>query len=220
VSDERAAAAELAQLEALLAATPAPSGPPVAPKRFKEERTPERLAVSWRWFKKRMWFELAWVVFFDSLAAIVLLIIGVPPEPGGILVPVLVVAFVVAVTYNVLAGLVNRTRIVATRDRLRVKHGPLPWIGNVSVPREDIAQLFTFERVKQRLIGPALGSANATKPGRYRVVGRTYELHLQRPWGDPVKLAVKLRDSHEASYLESTFEGFFGIADRPLAQLD
>lgn len=44
--------------------------------------------------------------------------------------------------YVTLAGLVNTTRIRVTEGSLRVRHGPIPWLGNRTFQRDDVLQLF------------------------------------------------------------------------------
>lgn len=56
---------------------------------------------------------------------------------------------VIWMMYFGLAGLFNRTRITLSRDGILVRHGPLPWVGNVHLERADFKQFYVkthFER--------------------------------------------------------------------------
>ncbi len=47
------------------------------------------------------------------------------------------------IIYSLLAGYVNKTRIILDSNELKIKHGPIPWIGGSTLNRYDIVQLFT-----------------------------------------------------------------------------
>ena len=50
------------------------------------------------------------------------------------LLPIAHVAVGVGLTYYTLTRLMNRTRIEVSRDELTIRHGPLPWRGNMDAP--------------------------------------------------------------------------------------
>jgi hypothetical protein len=52
------------------------------------------------------------------------------------------VAVGVALTYSVIASLLNSTTVLVDGDRLSIRHGPVPWSGNRSLDIADIIQLY------------------------------------------------------------------------------
>jgi hypothetical protein len=49
--------------------------------------------------------------------------------------------------YCVLAYALNRTTIVADKTAIAVRHGPVPWPGNITVAVQDVAQIFVDEQI-------------------------------------------------------------------------
>jgi hypothetical protein len=82
-----------------------------------------------RWFHVKYVFLLAFCAGWFALLAIMTL----APRPS----PAVAIA---------LCGFVNRTRVAIERGVLTIRHGPLPWPGDRSVPIPSIAQLSTEER--------------------------------------------------------------------------
>lgn len=115
--------------------------------------------------------------------------------------PLLHVAAGVGLTYFTICGFVNSTRVMANYESLRVRHGPLPWFGNRDVPRLDIDQLFTKEKVVQGKNGPS----------------RSYELHARLRSGRDVKLVTGLSEAEQARFMEQELERFLGIRDEAVS---
>lgn len=102
------------------------------------------LHIKRRWFHPGLFFLLffciAWdgfLVFWYSMA-----LFGVG-ENGGIewvavLFPIGHIAVGVGLTYYVLAGFLNTTRVLIDHTSLIVRHGPIPWIRNRNLPRDQI----------------------------------------------------------------------------------
>ncbi len=57
--------------------------------------------------------------------------------------PICHVAVGVGLTYYVIAGFLNKTEILVTHDSVHVRHRPVPWWGNRSVPRHEIQEVET-----------------------------------------------------------------------------
>ncbi len=99
----------------------------------------------------RTWF--GWKVVAASVFAVVwngFLVVwyGHALRSGNLLVilfPILHVAVGVGLTYFVIAGWLNRTRITTDYGSVSVRHYPVPWIGNMTIEAFDLRQLYAKE---------------------------------------------------------------------------
>jgi hypothetical protein len=158
-----------------------------------------KLVISRRWFSSQLFFMaffcLAWdsfLVFWYAHAGRAGLI--------AILFPVAHVAVGVGLTYRTIAGFVNRTWIVADHGTLTIRHTPLPWLGNRTLPAEDIEQLVCKEVVTR-------GSDDSST---------TYTLAAVMKDGRQVDLLKGLPQADQALFLEQRLEDRLGIVDVPV----
>jgi hypothetical protein len=114
--------------------------------------------------------------------------------------PLLHVAVGVFLTYATLAGFVNRTTLRIERDHLTVRHGPLPWRGNLDVSTLSLSQLFCTEKISQGRNGTTVryGVEAMLKDGRH------------------LKVAPGLNVREQALFIEQAVEKHLGIQDRPV----
>jgi len=86
-----------------------------------------RLTRIWR--SPRVFFLLAFCLFWDSFLVLWYAIAFSAPHFSLLMVlfPLLHVVVGVVLTYSTLARLINRTVIEVDAERVRVRHGPLPW---------------------------------------------------------------------------------------------
>lgn len=106
----------------------------------------------------------------------------------------------VALIYATIAGYINKTLITVGSGRLKVEHGPLPWIGNKQLDAVAIKQLYCKERIHR--------GRNSTS--------YSYEVHAVTEAGVDEKVVSGLHNSEQALYLEQEIERFLGIKDRPV----
>lgn len=118
-----------------------------------------------------------------------------------LLFPIIHVTVGVCLTYSTLASFLNTTAIEVTFDRLTVRHGPLPWLGNLDLPTLEVAQLYCKQK---------------THRGK-NSVSYTYEVHAQLSSGDDKKLMSGLHDASQALYIEQEMERRMGIQNRRVA---
>jgi hypothetical protein len=180
----------------------APRTAPAWPAGFWVDERGDEVEIRWRWLKAKhvgmLFFCVAWdaFLFFWYSAAF-----------GGhgpwlmIVFPIAHVAVGVGLTYSTLAGFLNRTRVLAGRGVLRIRHGPLPWKGNRTLSSRDIDQLYCIEKVTR-------GDESTS----YR-----YTVRAQLKTGPEVDLISDLEESGQALFLEHELERFLDIADRPVA---
>lgn len=115
--------------------------------------------LEYRWFTPAafflVFFCIAWdgfLVFWYTMA------VGGGGKAGGfqwlaVLFPIAHVAVGVGLTYFTLCLFVNRSTVTVA-DTLRVRHGPLPWPGNVTLPAEAVTAVYCEEVVRTGKRGP------------------------------------------------------------------
>ncbi len=104
------------------------------------------------------------------------------------------------IVYYTVAGYINSTHIRADRDFLIIKHKPLPWFGNKSIPSRELDQLYSKKSV-------------------YRYRGEDHyscEIRAKMKTNQDIKLLSKLPDPHQALFIEQEIERFLNIEDRPV----
>lgn len=114
------------------------------PDRLMIEERMGTWTAQWRWFTWHyiplLFFCIAWdafLIFWYSMA------FGSDDTPWLMIVfPIGHVAVGVGLTYTLLTGFLNRTRVELARSALTVRHGPLPWYRNRTVPTGQIKQLY------------------------------------------------------------------------------
>lgn len=111
--------------------------------------------------------------------------------------PAAFVAVGVGMTYSVLCGLFNRTVVEVGNGVFSIRHGPLPWRGNRTIPAAELEQLYC------RRVAESRGSS-------------TYELHALTTDGKKLKLLSGLSKPEDAWYFEQQIERCLGLKDRPV----
>ncbi|MCK6447327.1 MAG: hypothetical protein L6Q99_13130 [Planctomycetes bacterium] len=155
-----------------------------------------------RWFSPVVWFLVFFVIAWDGFLVFWYSIALREEAPWIMAVfPIAHLAIGVGLTYFVVATFLNRTTVTATRDRLRVRHGPLPWLGNVELARDDVEQLYCKERVHR---------------GK-RSTSVSYDLCARVKSGPTVRVLRSASDAEQALYFEQTLERALGIRDEPVA---
>jgi hypothetical protein len=127
---------------------------------------------------------------------------GGTPGPFFYLFPLIHVTVGIGLTYGVIAGFFNTTRIGLRGDDFFVEHGPIPWRGNRVLRARSITQFFTEEKV------------STDKDG---ATTRTY--HLAALVGDDERLRLlsNLPTVDQALFLEQAFEERLDIVDVEVA---
>lgn len=193
---------------ALLPKSAAPAKPFVErpqvalPPRITVRELGDGVELSMRWFTPVVWFLVFFVIAWDGFLVFwysFALRDGVPWIMTVF--PIAHLAVGVGLTYFVVATFVNSTRVTATRERVRVVHGPLPWFGNLDLPSDDIAQFYCKERVYRGKDGASVG----------------YEVCVVRKSGASTRVLRRTNDMDQALYFEQVLERALGIRDEPVA---
>lgn len=169
------------------------------PDRFEVTQTEAELRVSWSWFRFSLHVPmLCFCVMWD--AAIFAVYLGALRAPTlswiALVFPIAHLAVGLGLTYATLAGLLNRTTVVAAADGLEIQHGPVPWPGPGKLPRKALRQLYV-----------TCNSSSKT---------RTWDLCALGADDQQVRLLPRLEHADQAFYLERQLELQLGIHDRPV----
>ncbi|MEL7496824.1 MAG: hypothetical protein AAFN77_04395 [Planctomycetota bacterium] len=120
---------------------------PSQPSGLHLEEDVNGVFIWFRWFTPGIIFLTFFCIAWDSF-----LVFWYAAALGGIgqgqpivwlmvLFPIVHVAVGVSLTYSVLCGYLNRTRIKVDHFEIRVWHGPLPWFGNVQIRCDEIKEI-------------------------------------------------------------------------------
>lgn len=171
------------------------------PTSLQVTRVGDALEIRRRWFTPvvlfLVFFCVAWdgfLVFWYSMAAR-----GNAPWIF-ILFPLIHVAVGVGITYSTLATLFNSTVITVRRGSLAIRHGPLPWAGNLNLERGQIDQLYCRRTHRRNRHGTAT----------------FHEVWLKSRDGRTRKILGNGIDLDQALVIEQQIERALGIPDRPV----
>lgn len=178
-----------------------PRGAIEQPRKITVDEWGSRLTIRRSWFSAALFFMAAFCCFWDGFLVVWYSIAIANRGPILMLVfPVLHVAVGVGLTYAVLAGFLNRTTIVVDGGQLTVRHGPLPWKGNISAPTHDIRQFFCVEE----------HAKSRRSADTFAVIALTQD-DTQFP------VVRGLDDPNHALFIEQTLERHLGLRDEHVA---
>lgn len=205
------------------AATPNESGSPVArkppgdipiPAQFTIEDAGHALTIRRRWFQWGYVFLIIFAIAWDSFLVgwYWMLIVpndglAGPPGPFKLIFfvfPLIHVAVGAGLTYFSLAGCLNSTVIRVADGIVSLRHGPLPWLGNVELPTDSIEQIYCQNKLRK----------SRNDDGR-TTTSMQYEVHAV-VGGQKQKLLGGLSEADHALFVEQRLERFLGIEDRPV----
>jgi hypothetical protein len=114
--------------------------------------------------------------------------------------PLIHVAAGIGITYYVVAGWLNRTRISVGNGKVAVRHGPIPWFGNADIDASNLKQLYTKENTRR------------SRRSSYS----TYEVRAVTQDGRNTRVVSGLETSEQAFGIEREIEKYLGIKDTAL----
>ncbi len=180
------------------------------PDRFTVEDNGQELIIRQRWFQWGLLFLLFFAIAWDSFLVGWYSMFaggGGPPGVFGIVFfvfPIAHVAVGVGLTYFVLAGFFNSTVIRVAEGVLSVRHGPLPWRGNLDLPIDGIEQIYCQNKLR----------TSRDDDGR-TTTSMQYEVHAVVE-GQKRKLLGGLHEADHALFVEQRLERFLNLEDRPV----
>ncbi|MBI5624469.1 MAG: hypothetical protein HY924_11885 [Elusimicrobia bacterium] len=177
------------------------------PKGVSVERDAVSMTIVRSWFHPVLFFLILFCVAWDSFLVFwyTAALGGRGPSGGGRLImmifPVGHVAVGLGLTYYVLCGFLNKTRIRVSRSELTVRHAPLPWRGEKTLSSHEVDQLFCEEKVTRGKNGPST----------------SYHVGAVMRDGKRLDLLAGLQSSEQARFIEQEVERCLGIKDRPVS---
>lgn len=179
------------------------SRPPVPlPPGLRVEEGTLGLSIQRRWFSWVVVFLLPFCVAWDGFLFFWYSNAAGKGAPWIFFVfPIVHVTVGVGLTYFTLATLLNRTRISVESGLLRIRHAPLPWLGNLDLDAGSLEQLFCKEKTHRGKNG----------------VSYTYEVWAVLKEGKSRKILGTSMEQDQALYIEQKLEQALSIKDRPVA---
>jgi hypothetical protein len=176
------------------------------PARFTLENWGPELAITRRWYSHGLWFLLLFCLFWDGFLVVWYSIAGGMILSGEgdpmawvmLVFPLLFVVIGAAMTYFVAASFVNKTVIRVSGGVLTIRHGPIPWPGNHSIPTTDLSQLYCTETVIRGKHG----------------CRSIYNVEMLRSDRTKLKLLDNLQELDQAMFIEQQLEQHLNIADQ------
>lgn len=169
------------------------------PKRIHLREIPDKLEFEYSWF------NFKYLIAGILAPVMTWFLVNSPYINGSAQEPTFSVAIVVVICmfiiYYTFAKIVNTTRIIVASDKIRVLHGPIPLLQNLSIKKEDIAQLYVTRHHIFHYY--------------YRVFP-TYQVNVILKNKRVVTLISKLESAGQGRFIEQKIEYFFNIEDVPV----
>jgi hypothetical protein len=157
------------------------------------------ITIAWRWYTPKLFVTaLVCVVWFGALVW-VYEAARTSRSPYLLVLPLLHVAVGVLIAYGTLCGFVNTTTVRIDGNRMRVRHRPLPWPGNIDYPLTRVRQLYCQQSITRR------------RSGTYR------NYHLVALMDDGRRRKVISADAADLPlFLEQQVEAWMKASDEPV----
>lgn len=154
-----------------------------------------------RWFSPKFLFLTLFCVVWDGFLVVWYVMAFAGDAPLAFkLFPLLHLAVGVGLTYYTVAGYVNTTTVTLDRGHLGVRHGPLPWFGNLEMDAGRLRQLYCEEQVTRGRNGPR----------------HSYHLKAVTRDGGRIRVVSGLDSPDVPLYLEQELEEWLKIRDEPV----
>ena len=173
-----------------------------------------------RWFSSSYLVMLVFALLWNGMLAMMIQRLKDDPElpEAAYAIPFIHGVIGLGLLYTALAGLLNSTTVAASERGLRVRRGPLPWRGNLRVPKGAIDQLYavphTFRSPRRRR-RRRRGSIGVDPTPRSQRPVAAYDVVAETLDGVVVPLVCKLRTPEQAARVERVLEDRLEIPDRP-----
>lgn len=172
--------------------------------RVKVQQTEKSLQLSWRWFSYIAIFLTFFCLLWDGFLVFWIYMAVSDGIMAMALFSIIHVAVGIGLTYYTACMYVNRTTLIADKDRLVLRSGPLPWpSSNHYIDVEQLDQLYIKEKVSRGKNGTSTSySLNALlKNGKHKIV-----------IGSGQNLS-----NNDLLQIEQKVETYLGIEDRPVS---
>lgn len=170
--------------------------------KFTIEKFGDELTISWSWRTWMLLFLIPFALFWNGI--VIGMGVGIFAMGnwlfmlGYFFIPhVWIGAFLV---YLIASMLFNRTVVSVNRDRLQLRHGPVPWKNPKPIDVADLQQLYVKEKISHGKNGSSA----------------SYELHALLKDGSSQTLCKSQSDDNIPIALERMIEVHLGIRDQPV----
>ncbi len=171
------------------------------PDRIRVRRDISGLNIERSWFSSRIIFLTFFTVFWDGF---MIFWYGESFRTGNYTMGLfgsLHALIGLFLTYSVMTGFINKTRITVIPQLLTIRHGPIPAPGNITINPAEIKQVYSMERVSHGKHGP----------------NYSYEMRAATRSGKDIKLLKGLENKEQVLYIEQEIERYLRIKDEPVA---
>jgi hypothetical protein len=173
------------------------------PKSISMAESDSELRITRKWYTPMAFFMIAIALAWNAVM-VVWLISAIKSGTWGMFAMGSIHGCVgLFLIYFTVALFVNKTEIKVDSRSLSVKHGPLPWRGDATLPADMVHQIWCKMKVER-----GKNSSHNTM---------SYELHANSKHGKSKKLLSHLQKPEEALFLEQQLEAYMRIEDRPVA---
>jgi hypothetical protein len=154
-----------------------------------------------KWFSWKIAAMTGFAILWDAFLINWYTRVAPGADPMATYFPLIHVALGLGVTYYVIAGWCNRTRILVGQGKVAIRHSPIPWFGNIEIDSSNLKQVYTQERVGR------------SRRGNDHT---TYEVRAVTEDGRNMKLLGGLETSEQALSIEHQIEKHLRIRDVPV----
>ncbi|MDX2097614.1 MAG: hypothetical protein SFW36_07540 [Leptolyngbyaceae cyanobacterium bins.59] len=162
------------------------------------------LIIVRKWFTPVFFFLLFFALFWNGITWTIVSAILLSRQWPMLLFLSLHICVGLGILYAALTNLLNSTEIRVDRQQIRIVHGPLPVLGNCTIPVHEINQIYCKQKISHTRNGVSI----------------TYEVYALTNGKEGQKrkaLVTGLPNPEDALFLEQEIEKFLRIDDRPIA---
>ncbi|HEU4558825.1 MAG TPA: hypothetical protein VFS20_13285 [Longimicrobium sp.] len=107
------------------------------------------ITIRYRWFGPKYIFFAVFCLIWNGFLLFWYTMAWAAGSTIMMLFPILHVAAGVFLTYTTFAGFFNSTTVALDGSQLSVRHGPLPWPGNLTLSTLEVQQLYCEEKISR-----------------------------------------------------------------------
>ncbi len=169
------------------------------PKSLKTQKEKDVLRLEYSWLSSQLIYLAPFCLGWD-LTPIIWYQAGIIPTDNPLALAYLVLHFIsgLLLTYFVLAGFINKTKLYVVKNSLQVTDTPLGFFRNSTIKLNELEQLYSREKIHR---------------GK-KLFWSSFEVFAILKNGNTVRLVSGLNKSEQALFIEQTVEDFLGIQDR------
>ncbi len=171
-------------------------GPAEIPKNMKLREEAASLELEYNWYSPKY---VAFLIVVPFCAYFLIRSDYIAGDFQQLTIPVIIlIALALYIFYYSLARVLNKTIIHVTKERISVKHGPLPLKKNLELKKDDVTQLYVTQ---QRGVN------------RYYLLVATFQVNVILKNQSAITLVKGLESIPQARFIENKIEDYLDITD-------